>query len=130
MRTCPVDGKPLSGRVDQRYCSERCSKKARRAQAKPQAVVALRTPDESRTDLPSLAASVLDELRRAGAESSGLGVSALLLATQIDSRQESGSSLAALNRELRATLADATRGQVKSGLASMRDELAERRKHA
>jgi hypothetical protein len=57
-------------------------------------------------------------------------VSALLLAAQIDTRQESGSSLAALNRELRATLAEATRGQVKSGLSSMRDELAERRKGA
>jgi hypothetical protein len=124
MRACPVDGKPLTGRQDQRYCSERCSKKARRAQA----VVPLRTPDEPRTDLPSLMESVRLELRRADAESSGLGVSALLLAAQIDGRQESGSSLAALNRELRATLAEATRGQVKSGLALMRDELAERRR--
>jgi hypothetical protein len=128
MRTCPVDGTPLNGRADQRYCSERCSKKARRGQS----VVPMRRTDEARTeaDLPSLAESVREELRRAGAESSGLGVSALLLAAQIDSRQESGSSLAALNRELRATLAEATRGQVKSGLASLRDELAERRRGA
>jgi hypothetical protein len=124
MRACPVDGKPLKGRQDQRYCSERCSKKARRAEA----VVPLHKPDKDRTELPSLVDSVRAELRRAAAESSGLGVSALLLATQIDGRQESGSSLAALNRELRATLAEATRGQVKSGLASMRDELAERRR--
>lgn len=54
----------------------------------------------------------------------------MLLAAQIDGGQESGSSLAALNREMRATLAEATRGQVKSGLASMRDELAERRQRA
>ena len=126
MRACPVDGKPLTGRVDQRYCSEKCSKRARRAQA----VVPIRTSDEPRTDLPSLVDSVREELRRADAESSGLGVSALLLAAQIDTRQESGSSLAALIRDLRATLADATRGQVKSGLASMRDELAERRARA
>lgn len=124
MRACPVDGKPLTGRVDQRYCSEKCSKKARRAQS----VVELRTPDTPRTDRPSLEESVRAELERADAETSGLGVSALLLAAQIDGGLESGSSLAALNRELRATLAEATRGQVKSGLASMRDELAERRR--
>lgn len=126
MRTCPVDGTPLTGRADQRYCSERCSKRARRQQA----VVPLHTADAPRTDMPSLVESVRTELRRADAESSGLGVSALLLAAQIDSRQESGSALAALNRELRATLAEATRGQVKSGLASMRDELAQRRARA
>jgi hypothetical protein len=126
MRACPVDGKPLTGRSDQRYCSERCSKRARRRQA----VVPLRTADAPRTERPSLVESVRADLRRADAESSSLGVSALVLAERIDSQQEAGSSLAALNRELRATLAEATRGQVKSGLASMRDELAERRVRA
>lgn len=125
MRSCPVDGKPLTGRADKRYCSEKCSKKARRAGI----LVPLRTSD-AKSDGPSLVDSVRADLRSAGAESSGLGVSALLLAARIDSGTEPGSAVAALNRELRATLAEATRGQVKSGLATMRDELAERRARA
>lgn len=124
MRACPVDGKPLTGRADQRYCSERCSKRARRGQA----VVPLHMPDTPRTNRPSLVGRTLADLEAAGAQDSGLAASALLLAEQIDSRQESGSSLAALNREWRATMAEATRGQVRSGLATMRDELAARRR--
>lgn len=123
MRSCPVDGKPLIGRADQRYCSEKCSKRARRGAA----VVSLPSADR-RVDVPSLLDSVRKELRDADAESSGLGVSALLLASRIDAGNEPGSALAALNRELRATLAEATRGQVKSGLSTMRDELAARRR--
>lgn len=124
MRTCPVDGKPLTGRVDQRYCSEKCSKRARRGGA----LLTLPTPDAPRADRPSLVDRTAADLKAAGADDSGLAASALLLAEQIDSRQESGSSLAALNREWRATMAEATRGQVRSGLASMRDELAARRR--
>ena len=125
MRFCPVDGVQLKGRADQRYCSEKCSKKARRAGP----VVALVNSDADRTpsDVPKLADAVRLELQRADAEFSGVGVSALLLAMRIDGGEEPGSALAALNRELRASLAEACRGQVKSGLASLRDELAERR---
>lgn len=35
MRSCPVDGTPLTGRSDRLYCSERCSKKARRGSVVP-----------------------------------------------------------------------------------------------
>lgn len=123
MRSCPVDGTPLTGRSDRMYCSERCSKKARRGSVVP-------IKPSPPADAPSLVESVRVDLRRADAESSGLGVSALLLAARIDTGEEPGSALAALNRELRATLAEATRGQVKSGLATLRDELSERRARA
>lgn len=124
MRSCPVDGTQLTGRADQRFCSERCRKRAGRG-----AVVPLRKLDDAAPTVAlKLADAVREELRRADAESSGLGVSALLLAARIDAAEDPGSALAALNRELRATLAEATRGQVKSGLATMRDELAERRR--
>lgn len=126
MRVCPVDGTPLSGRADQRYCSERCSKKARRQQA----VVPLRTPDAPRTERPSLAASVLKDLQAAGKESSTLGVAALLLAERLDGGQEPGSMHTQLNKELRATLAEALKGSAKSSVTAMRDELAERRRQA
>lgn len=124
MRSCPVDGTPLNGRADQRFCSERCRKRASRS-----AVLPIRKPDSPVAGVaPKLADAVREELREADAESSALGVSALLLAARIDAAEDPGSALAALNRELRATLAEATRGQVKSGLATMRDELAERRR--
>lgn len=124
-RNCELCGKSYTAkRSDSRFCGPTC-----RSRKSTGAVVPMRSADAA-SELPSLTESVREELRGAGAESSGLGVSALLLAAQIDTRQESGSSLAALNRELRATLAEATRGQVKSGLASLRDELAERRARA
>src|SRR5690349_18271008 len=127
MRACPVDGKPIEGRADKLYCSEKCSKRARRSGA----VVALRPPGEAgQAGHPSLADSTRAELAQAGRETSGLGASALLLAARIDSGSEPGSALAALNRELRATLAEALRGEQKSSVSAMRDELAERRARA
>src|SRR5690242_5459327 len=113
MRRCPVDGKPILGRADKLYCSEVCSKRARRA-AK---VVPLKA--ESEPGQPGqgvLSASIRSELQRAGRESSALGTSALTLAARIDSGQENGSALAALNRELRATLGEALRGEQKSSV--------------
>lgn len=125
-RKCDLCGKAYTAkRSTSQFCSSTC--RSRKATG---AVVPVRLADNAKTDRPSLTDSVRTELRRADAESSGLGVSALLLAAQIDTGQESGSALAALNRELRATLAEATRGQVKSGLSSMRDELAARRRGA
>ena len=125
MRTCPVDGRPLTGQSTQKYCSEKCSKRARRAGS----VVHLERPDAPGQP-GDLSVSVRAELERVGRESSALGVSVLVLAARIDSGQESGSALAALNRELRATLAEALRGEQQSGVSSMRDELADRRAKA
>lgn len=123
-RKCDLCGKSyVARRSDSKFCGSTC--RSRKATG---AVVPIRPAEQPATDRPSLVESIRAELRRSDAESSGLGVSALVLASQIDGGQESGSSLAALNRELRATLAEATRGQVKSGLASMRDELAARRR--
>jgi hypothetical protein len=125
-RLCQACAAPLTTKnVRAKFCSPTC-----RSRVSEGRVVPLERTQTTAPGLPSLVESVRADLRRADAESSGLGVSALLLAAQIDGRQEPGSALAALNRELRATLAEATRGQVKSGLASMRDELAERRARA
>lgn len=126
-RSCDFCGTAYEAkRSSSRFCGSTC-----RARKSTGAVVPMRPPPEvPAPDRPSLAESVRAELRAADAESSGLGVSALLLAERIDSGQDPGSSLAALNRELRATLAEATRGQVRSGLATLRDELAERRARA
>lgn len=128
MRTCPVDGRPIEGRADRRYCSERCSKKARRKAAKTAEVVPIKSDVKpgriTRED------SVRAELEAAGKEMSALGVSALELAARLDSGAETGSGLAALNRELRATLAEALKGEVRSSVSALRDELAERRARA
>lgn len=82
------------------------------------------------TEPAELSASVQAALEDVGRASTPLGLSALLLAGQIEAGGHTGSALAALNRELRSTLAEATRGTVRSSVAAMRDELAARRRQA
>ena len=50
------------------------------------------------------------ELDAAGRGDSAIGRAALVMAAKIQNGKESGSSLAALNREWRATMAEAVRG--------------------
>lgn len=93
-------------RVTSKYCSDRCRKRAQRAHlAEP------RTPREEQPVAPRrhgvgpVTAAVLEELRAADRHGSALGQACLTLAARVDAGQaESGSALAALNRELRATL--------------------------
>lgn len=75
-----------------------------------------------------LVESVRTELADAGREDSALGQSALVLAGRIASGNEPASAVASLNRELRATLAEALRTASRSAVGALRDELAERRR--
>lgn len=124
-RLCEACGKPMAvQRSTKRYCSSSC-----RARAAGGQVVALERPAEQTTDGP-VTAQVRAELEAAGRSDSWLAASALMLAARLDSGQEPGTAVKGLNAELRATMAEALRGAVRSSVASMRDELAERRRRA
>ena len=124
--TCAHCGEPMEAASSRkRFCSTTCRVRAHEA-AK---VTPLQRSERSQP-AGRVADAVRAELKRVGRESSSLGASALLLAERIDAGKEPGSALAALNRELRATLAEALRGETRSGVAAMRDELAERRARA
>ena len=70
------------------------------------------------------------ELEGVGRLETSLGQAALVLAQRIEGVRESGSAVASLTREMRATLVEATRGAKaqESRLESYRDELAARRR--
>lgn len=73
-------------------------------------------------------AATLAALDAVGLASSALGVSALGLASRLDSGRDTGAGLASLNREWRATLEAALSVAVPvSSVGRMRDELAARR---
>jgi hypothetical protein len=125
-RPCEACGKPMTvQRATKRFCSSTC--RVRNSQG---SVVPFVPPAEPVQRDGSLVGAVRAELKEVGRAESALGVAALVLAARIDSGQEPGSAVSGLNRELRATLAEATRGTVKSSVASMRDELAARRRQA
>lgn len=115
-RACDGCGRPYEAkRKTSRFCSDLCRARNKGASGEPEA--------------PSLnghvAASTRAMLEKAERVETPLGASALLLASRIDSAQDTGSALAALNKEWRATLAQATDG-VKMA-ASPLDELKARR---
>jgi hypothetical protein len=86
-----------------RFCSERCRKRAQRGH-----VVALpATEPERPAESSGLRAAVLGELAAAGREQTALGQAALGLAVRIEQGADTGSAVASLVRELRATLAEA-----------------------
>lgn len=113
-------------RATKRFCSSTCRVRASQGTVVP-------FVRDSGNPAPSegpLAKAVRLELEAVDRVASALGVAALVLAGRIDSGQEPGSAVSGLNRELRATLAEANRGTVRSGVATMRDDLAARRKQA
>ncbi len=96
-------------RLASRYCSSRCRNRASRARRAGQV---LPTPAQ---DEPQGAVEGAIRAQLQGLPASSLTAAALVLAGRIDraaSSPESGSSLAAMVRELRATVAEATRGRV------------------
>lgn len=121
-RQCEACGKPITGRATKRFCGTTC-----RTRVSKGTVVRL-SQDALAEHEGKLTAAVRAELAEVGRVGSALGVAALVLAARIDSGQEPGSAVSGLSRELRATLAEATRGTVRSSVAQMRDELAARRK--
>lgn len=105
------------GQSNKRFCRDACRAKAADA----------RKAEKRQRAAPVEAESVEATTRGLVDVSSPLGVCALLLARRLDRgvlSGESGSGMAALNREYRATLAEATAGRV---MADPNDELRARR---
>lgn len=124
-RTCEVCGKPFQA---QRSTAKSCGSSCRARKSVDGGRV--RVLPAKAADPVGLVESVRAELAAAGREGSALGQAALVLAGRIASNTEPGSAVSALNRELRATMAEALRSAPNSVLGAMRDELAERRARA
>lgn len=123
---CPTEFE--AKRSAAKYCSERCKKRAQRRPGGTKAakVLAISAEPPSETPLGGTAAATAAELERAGRLETALGQAALALAYRIDAGVgETGSSLAALVREHRATLAEAVRDARQK--ADPLDELRARR---
>ena len=112
-------------RPNAKYCSDRCRKRAQRAPDQPViplSVVNMPPPAED----GSLTAATLAELTTADRLNSSLGQAAMLLARRLDGGgNDTGSSVAALVREHRSTLADAVKDAKVA--ADPLDQLARRR---
>lgn len=95
-----------------KYCGERCKKRAQRG---PTAKLVSLPPPKSTPEMPTagdeLAQATADALEKAGRRSTELGTAAMLLARRLDavSLLETGAGVAALMKEYRATLAEATK---------------------
>ena len=126
-RPCEACGAPMTApRANKRFCSDGCRADTHAGRALSAAVRALppAPADES------IVAAVRAELTGAGRHTSAVGRSALHLAGLIESNTVPPAALAALNKELRATLAEALQISTTSAVATIRDELAARRARA
>ena len=125
-RQCDSCGNPYEAkRATSRYCGSTCRVRASRG--------ALITPIREKrppTGPAGLVESVRRELEEAERLESYAGQAAVDLATRIEGGGDTGSAVASLHRELRATMAEALAGArvARSPLERMRDDLAERRK--
>ncbi len=108
-------------RKTSRYCSTRCRMRASR---RPETPVAAESPDNG-----GLLNALRRELADAGRLDTALGQQAMALAVKLASPRDTGSSMAAVSRELRAVREEALRGagQDASPLSRARGELAARR---
>ena len=103
VRPCDSCRKPYTAkRPNSRFCCESCRKRKSRA---PKPPVAVLVPAEG-----ELTVVTRSELEAAGRVGSAVGQAALLIAKHLDAGAETGSSVAALVREHRATLGEALRG--------------------
>lgn len=107
LRSCDHCGKQYQAeRSTSRFCGTTCRVAAHMAQ---RAATHMAHPEAASEAAPgAVSEAVQRELEAAGQVSSALGVVVLSLAARIDVGQDSGSSLAALSRELRSALAAAT----------------------
>ena len=102
-RLCDVCGAQyVAKRRTSRYCSPRCRMRASRGAVSASSVVDLAPGAPSQ-----LVVTVRRELQAAGRLNSSLGQQAILLAGRIGVPFVTGSSLAALSKELRAVMAKA-----------------------
>lgn len=100
-------------RPNSRFCSEPCRKRFSR---QPGAVASLAVPaDEPASHEGPLTRSTRLELEAAGRVDSSIGQLALLAARRLDAGGETGSAVASLMREHRATVAEAVRGVQMAG---------------
>lgn len=90
--------------VRSRYCSNVCRVMAAKSRGSTSATVGVEPAGVASSDI---ADATLAQLEQAGVEGSPLGQSALLLARRIGAGMDSGSSIAALNREWRMVMAEA-----------------------
>lgn len=107
-------------RSTSKYCTPTCRKAANREAKKP------KPTDDSTGDELGLVETTQRELERAGALSTVEGQAALVLAGRIvRNASDSGSSVAALTRELRTAVTLATKGKTTGDRI---DELREKRR--
>lgn len=126
-RNCASCGRPFEASSPRAtYCGATCRKRASRGAVVTD--IAERRPGPSRAT--GLVLAVTKELEEADRLETALGQAALALANRLETGVDTGSAVASLTRELRATMEAATAGAraVRSPLEQMRDELAERRR--
>ena len=132
-KDCARCGKPFQSRQSAaRFCSKVCRNQANRARAQgqPESVAKpkrTRKPKaQAEPDSPTgTLGAVIAELTAAGRLQTSAGQAAVALASRIDAGAESSSGLAALTREMRAAMAEATANVAQAGDAL--DELRAKR---
>lgn len=106
-RDCGAQIPKAVGRGRQRTYCEICSPPRRKKPPAPRQAADKTDPP---TACGSIHAATLATLEQAGRTDTPLGATALLLAQRLDADQDSGSAMAAMAKQLGATLEDATRG--------------------
>jgi hypothetical protein len=132
-KDCARCGKPFESRQSAaRFCSKVCRNQANRARAQgqPESLAPkpkrARKPKAQTEDFPTgTLGAVIAELTAAGRLQTSAGQAAIALASRIDAGAESSSGLAALTREMRAAMAQATANVAQAGDAL--DELRAKR---
>lgn len=133
-RTCPSCGESFTAaRVNRRWCTDRCRMVGKRAAAagRPLTVTPSMSSMEESTSPGPVSLTVAAALTRMGAEGTALGRLALSLANRLDRDTEApATGIAALSRELRATMADIAKEQApgsEDALTRLRAQRAARR---
>ena len=132
-RTCERCGKTYeAARSTSKFCSSTCRAAVSLARKAGEPVQLLPQPEPS-ADGGSLTSATIAELAAADRVDCTLGQAAIALARRVDAGHESGSSVAALVRELRVTLEAALDGAARADdvvdeLRRKREQL--RRRHA
>lgn len=126
-RSCDVCGRTYQAqRASSKYCSSGCRARKSKGEVVPLAPPPDAEPDRGEPPLVAATRRELDEAERTG---TALGQATLALAAQASAPGQTGQAVAALVRELRATMAEALKGAAKSTAPQqLRDELAERRR--
>ena len=128
-RRCESCGKTYeAARKTSKFCGGTCRVRASRGALAPSEATLAVLPDPDPSS--GLVAMVEKELRDAGRLDTFLGQAAVTLARRIMADQDTGSAIASLNREMRATVTEAMKGAAvaRSAVDRRKDELAARRR--